>query len=226
LPTVILTPEAKMLAVAKLTKNPAAIIRATKALEAAKATSNAYQLTKAGILSADVSTGMWLTAESRRLETAQEASEAAKQRLIKLLDNGSADAATVYSSILANGRRLGVDVDNMNPDELIGFALAYDFNTGDAAFEQGKKDVQKGLTKLINANNALAVVDYSATLPFLGFGERVLSDFSRMSVTGLEKAGLAFPRTAGWKEKGLWKALKDNYKYDINLARNTQYMSP
>jgi hypothetical protein len=33
-------------------------------------------------MSADISAGLWLTKESRRLETAQEAAEAQKQRLI------------------------------------------------------------------------------------------------------------------------------------------------
>ena len=224
LPTVMLAPEAKLLKMAKMYKSPQMIAKATALMEKAATTNTRYQLAKAGVLSADVSAGIWLTKEARKLETAQESAEAQKQRLLRSLDDSNADPNTIYYAIAKKAQSLGIDVSQLNPDDLMGLAIAYDINTGDETFDKAKAESRKGLMKLINANNALAVVDYAQTLPFLSFGERILSDFAKATSQKLGSAGILAPRIAGWKDKGLWKAIKENYKADVASAKYFQNM--
>lgn len=226
LPALVLTPEAKLLKLSKLYKSPQLLEKAMAKMEAAKAASKSYQLGSAAIMSADISAGLWLTKESRRLETAQEAAEAQKQRLIQILDKTNADPYTVYSAIVEKANQKGIDISNMKPDQLIGLALAYDIDTGDPEFDSNKRESRKGLMKLINANNALAAVDYIAALPFVSYGTRVLSDFGKVIPNNIFGQTVVMPRFTNWKTKGLWKSLVENYKTDVSLAQQLSRLTP
>jgi hypothetical protein len=114
----------------------------------------------------------------------------------------------------------------MKPDQLIGLALAYDIDTGDPEFDSNKRESRKGLMKLINANNALAAVDYIAALPFVSYGTRVLSDFGKVIPNNVFGQTVVMPRFTNWKTKGLWKSLVENYKTDVSLAQQLSRLTP
>ena len=80
--------------------------------------------------------------------------------------------------------------------------------------------------KLINANNALAAVDYIAALPFVSYGTRVLSDFGKVIPNNVFGQTVVMPRFTNWKTKGLWKSLVENYKTDVSLAQQLSRLTP
>jgi hypothetical protein len=55
---------------------------------------------------------------------------------------------------------MGIDTSDFTLEDAIKFAVAYNIDTPDQVFNESKRGARKGLNKLINANNALAVVDY------------------------------------------------------------------
>lgn len=161
------------------------------------------------------------TRYSRELETAEEAADAISSRVLQEAKDGGADMFQVFGSIAKRAIDLGIDVSSMEPSDLIQLGLAYDVNTGDPVFEKAKHNATKGLNKLINANNALAVMDYLEIMPYLNYGNRVLSKFgNQVFMPGPRFTG-AFSKTledgTRIEGKGLWGAIKDNWKYDRRL---------
>ena len=56
---------------------------------------------------------------------------------------------------------MGIDTDALPVDQLWQLGVALNVNTGDEAFEKAKEAAQKGINRLINANNALGIMDYA-----------------------------------------------------------------
>lgn len=150
-----------------------------KARSAAQ-TSNAVGLTEAAIRSGEIAGGIGITYGQRVFETNMEAIQAVSQRLQKSLNESGADAEKVLNAILDWEKEHGVDVSRLSPTDLIGEAIARDINTEDPIFEKQKKEAQKGIMKLINANNALALHDYLEVLPMTSYGEKALSYFGKV----------------------------------------------
>ena len=150
-----------------------------KARSAAQ-TSNAVGLTEAAIRSGEIAGGIGITYGQRVFETNMEAIQAVSQRLQKSLNESGADAEKVLNAILDWENEHGVDVSRLSPTDLIGEAIARDINTGDPIFEKQKKEAQKGVMKLINANNALALHDYLEVIPMTSYGEKALSYFGKV----------------------------------------------
>ena len=57
-------------------------------------------------------------------------------------------------------------------------ALAYGIKSGDAIFDEEVKESRKGLSQLINHNNALAAKDYLESIPYLDYTRSFLKDIS------------------------------------------------
>ena len=176
------------------------LLKARSAAEVATST----KLGEAALRSAEIGTGIGITYGQRKHETNMEALQAVSSRLQKSLNDSDVDAEKVYNAILDYEAQRGVDVSRLSPTDLIGEAIARDIDTGDPVFEQNKKDAQKGIMKLINANNALALHDYLEVLPMLSYGEKALSYFGK-TISGSAPVALTrplFSRTAATQNVG------------------------
>ena len=208
-----------------------------KALKMAQASGNAMEVSKAlstvnkglqessktiamlqtGVRSAEIASNLKVIEMQRKMETNMEAADAAQSRTLQDAKDAGADLGFVYNQINEFAKKHGISTDRLNDQEMVGLALAYGIKTGDAAFDNARAKSQDGLQKLVNGNNSLAVMDYLEVLPFLGYGEKVLQEFGK-GFSGAA-ARMRLPRFAGTEEKGLWKAVKDNYRNDVNTAR-------
>jgi hypothetical protein len=70
----------------------------------------------------------------------------------------------------------------MTPQELMEMGVAFNVQTDNTAFEQIKKDARNGINKLVNANNALALMDYAQQMPFYSFGGKALNKFAKAAI--------------------------------------------
>lgn len=118
---------------------------------------------------ADVAAGVTAAAVSRDEETKLEAIGAIGNRVAREAMANGADLNAVLGKIREDGARMGIDTDAMSTDQLWQLGVALDIQTGDDAFENAKKDAQKGINRLINANNALSVADYAEMLPYMSY---------------------------------------------------------
>jgi len=155
-----------------VTKNPALAMSA-KFAQAAKYAQNAVSV-GAGIAGAY---------NSRIEETGMEKLQAIQEKLYDDLIKRGVNYGQLRSNIktkLTNDFKL--DVSDYNDQELLEAAISYNLTD----IVPGLKDSQKGIEKLVNANNALAVKDYLETLPFMKFeGSFLKNTLSR----GREAAG-------------------------------------
>jgi len=97
--------------------------------------------TTAAIRSAEIGGTFGILGWQRQIETSQEAEEGVSSRLLNLAfdDNSGVDAKKVMRSILDYVQNeLNIDTSNMEPQDLIGYAIAYDIDTGDPVFEGAK----------------------------------------------------------------------------------------
>lgn len=190
--------------------------------------------TAAGIRSLEIAATFDILSDQRKLETSQEAEEAVSQRMLKEVQENGADLKKDFSVILDFiDNQLGLNSSEMEPQDLIGYALAFDIQTGDPIFEQAKKKSQNGISKLINANNALALHDYLEVLPWLSYGGAVMNKFSKNISKFMDKNYVPIRPTQGlfrdakkqWRSSNaVWNDIIDNYKVGINNAaiRNIQ----
>lgn len=118
---------------------------------------------------ADVATGVGATVMSRKDETNLEKIGALGQRVAEQTRDNGGDLDAIMEKIKSSGKTMGIDTDAMSDDQLWQLGIALNVQTGDPAFEQAKRDAQKGINKLINANNALGIVDYAQMLPYMSY---------------------------------------------------------
>ena len=162
-----------------------------------------------------------ILSEQRKLETAQEAEEAMSQRFLKEIQSNGTNLENAFSKIIKFAQtELNLDTSKMEPQDLAGLALAYDIQTGDPAFEEAKKVSQNGISKLINANNALALHDYLEVLPWLSYGGQVMNKFSNAVTKFMNKNYIPVVPTKGYMQSpnALWNDILNNYKAGVNAA--------
>lgn len=122
---------------------------------------------------------MYLATQSRKVETESEVADAYLQRIVNsLYDNkNNINVNKVFKSIDDFANNLpGLDkntVKNMNVEDKIRLALAYNVNTGDKGFEELKQKFRPGLAKVYNENNGLSVMDYIQTMPYMTYAGKV-----------------------------------------------------
>ena len=129
---------------------------------------------------ADIAAGITAAAVSRDEETKLEAIGAIGNRVAREAMANGADLNAVLGKIREDGARMGIDTDAMSTDQLWQLGVALDIQTGDDAFENAKKDAQKGINRLINANNALAVADYAEMLPYMSYFGDVTKSITKL----------------------------------------------
>ena len=127
---------------------------------------------------AAVGSGVAAARASRRDETGLESISALGARVSNIIQENGGDVDKIVDSTKRYANKIGIDTDGWELDKLIKFALAYNINTGDQVFDQAKSDARKGINKLINANNALAVVDYLQALPFMEYSGSVMKKWA------------------------------------------------
>lgn len=125
----------------------------------------------------NVGIGINAAVNSRKLETGLERISGMSQRVFAEAEAKGANMSNVFSAIAQDAIKNGYDIKDLNPEDLINLGIALDTYTGDEVYEKVKSDSRKGIMKLVNANNALAVKDYLQTLPFMSYGGRALNAF-------------------------------------------------
>jgi hypothetical protein len=93
--------------------------------------------------------------------------------------------------------------------------VALNIKTDDAAFEQAKKNAQLGINKLINANNALGILDYAQMLPYMSYSGDVTRGLKVFRDKTLDNLYLG--------EKTLGQRL--NMRFDPNVYKYADYKS-
>lgn len=116
--------------------------------------------------------------ESRRKETALEAIGAVSERVSQAVEDRGGDMSVITDAIKEKAARMGIDTSDFNVDDIIKFAVAYNVDTGDEVFDNAKIEARRGLSKLINSNNALAMVDYMQALPFMSFSGSAMKNWA------------------------------------------------
>ena len=129
----------------------------------------------------DIAAGIAGTVKAREEETGLEKIGAIGQRVQKQAQRDGANLDAVMSKIKQDAESMGIDTQALDAAQLWQLGVAFDIQTGDAAFEKAKKDARLGINKLINANNALGIVDYAQMLPYMSYH----ADVTR----GLKKLG-------------------------------------
>lgn len=173
-----------------------------KAAELAKNVKNIDRLNtivgagQTAINAANIGAGLYFTRWSREQETAQEAMGALVERTLAEAQGGGADMQKVVGQISSTLNKIGIDTKGLPEDKIVELGIAHNIHTGDRAFDYARKDANKGLQKLINANNALAYSDFLETLPFLSYGGSTLRKFANWSAKTADKYGLNFAKTA------------------------------
>jgi hypothetical protein len=121
--------------------------------------------------------------KQKRQETGQEKIEGLGTRVFsELAATDERNISHVISEIQDYAKRNNLDTTDMTPQELMEMGVAFNVQTDNPAFEQIKKDARKGINKLVNANNALALMDYAQQMPFYSFGGKALNKFAKATI--------------------------------------------
>lgn len=125
-----------------------------------------------------IGSGIAAAKASRRDETSLESINALGSRVAKIVENNGGDVQKIANAVHDRGLKMGIDTSDWNLDRIMKFALVYNINTGDEVFDSAKNDARKGLNKLTNANNALAIVDYLQALPFMSYSGSAMKNWA------------------------------------------------
>lgn len=116
---------------------------------------------------------------SRQDETNLEKIEALSERALEKTIAGGGDYEKIFTAIKEQAAKLGIDTTGFDEQKLFKLGLAYNMETEDPAFERAKKEARYGINKLVNANNALAFMDYVDMLPFMNYAGKALNRAAR-----------------------------------------------
>lgn len=126
------------------------------------------------LTASDIAAGIGSVVKSREEETALEAAGGLSARSAKEAMKNNVDLQQVLDAIKEDANKIGLSTEGMSDEELIQLGVLIDTDTGINQFEQSKQKVRRGLNKLINANNALALSDYLQTIPYMSyFGDAI-----------------------------------------------------
>lgn len=107
--------------------------------------------------------GLYAARESRIDETGMEAIQGYAERVAQKIYEKHGNFDVIERDIKKYANAAGIDTSKMEADELIKLGLALGVESEDKAYTEAKEESKKGLNKLINANNALALSDYLQT---------------------------------------------------------------
>lgn len=118
--------------------------------------------------------GLYLSTKSREVETRAEVSDAYTQRIVEqLYSNKNINAGKVLESIdnfINNNSGLDKNAAaNLDIEDKLRLALAYNINTEDPEFEKIKQQSRNGLAKIYNDNETLSTLDYIQAMPYMSY---------------------------------------------------------
>ena len=136
--------------------------------------------------------GLYLSTKSREVETRAEVSDAYTQRIVEqLYSNRNINAGKVLENIdnfINNNSGLDKNAAaNLDIEDKLRFALAYDINTGDPEFEKIKQQSRNGLAKIYNDNETLSVLDYIQAMPYMSYFGKTLKNALTSGTSQIEK---------------------------------------
>lgn len=126
-----------------------------------------------------VGSGVKAAYDSRQEETALEEIGALSQRVADIMQRNGSDIPSVIESIRGQAEASGIDTSGFDEQRMIELGIAYNYDTGDPVFDEAKYSARKGLSKLVNANNALAINDYLEALPFMNYSGKILRNWGK-----------------------------------------------
>lgn len=98
-------------------------------------------------------------------------------------ESAGLDINQIVNKTTINGKTEYTPKDQKSIQEMIKLGVAFNFATSFPQFEQAKLDARRGVNKLINANNALAMSDYLQAIPFLSFQGRAVKSMLARDVS-------------------------------------------
>lgn len=115
------------------------------------------------------------TAYFRHKETAAEVMSNYSEKIANAAADGAFDLNTVLEDYSNQLNTMGYEADKMSDLEKLQFGLAYNLKTQDQQYNQFAKDARQGLTRIEEANNALALSDYAQNFG-LSYGGKLVKD--------------------------------------------------
>lgn len=136
--------------------------------------------------------GLYLSTKSREVETRAEVSDAYTQRIVEqLYSNRNINAGKVLENIdnfINNNSGLDKNAAaNLDIEDKLRFALAYDINTGDPEFEKIKQQSRNGLAKIYNDNETLSTLDYIQAMPYMSYFGKTFKNALTSGTNQIEK---------------------------------------
>lgn len=136
--------------------------------------------------------GLYLSTKSREVETRAEVSDAYTQRIVEqLYSNRNINAGKVLENIdnfINNNSGLDKNAAaNLDIEDKLRFALAYDINTGDPEFEKIKQQSRNGLAKVYNDNETLSTLDYIQAMPYMSYFGKTFRNALTSGTNQIEK---------------------------------------
>ena len=136
--------------------------------------------------------GLYLSTKSREVETRAEVSDAYTQRIVEqLYSNKNINAGKVLESIdnfINNNSGLDKNAAaNLDIEDKLRLALAYNINTEDPEFEKIKQQSRNGLAKIYNDNETLSTLDYIQAMPYMSYFGKTLKGALTGGTNQIEK---------------------------------------
>lgn len=136
--------------------------------------------------------GLYLSTKSREVETRAEVSDAYTQRIVdQLYSNKNINAGKVLESIdnfINNNSGLDKNAAaNLDIEDKLRLALAYNINTEDPEFEKIKQQSRNGLAKIYNDNETLSTLDYIQAMPYMSYFGKTLKGALTGGTSQIEK---------------------------------------
>lgn len=91
------------------------------------------------------------------------------RQIAQQMDLAGLNTEGLFTKQQVDGQTIYIPKDDKTVENVIKAGIAFNFATDSKEFERAKLDARKGVNKLVNANNALALSDYIQAVPFISF---------------------------------------------------------